>query len=131
MRKIKYSKDVDILLIELSDKPIDYAEEEGRIIIHFSKDGEPVLIEILDAKEFVLSSIASVIQEKEVALTLWGNKCLMSKSSLILLMSAFEKNTSLTLNCGKSIMPISLTEIDKFMGRKDPQDRLAHRPDCL
>jgi len=70
MRKIKYSKDVDILLIELSDKPIDYAEEEGRIIIHFSKDGEPVLIEILDAKEFVLSSIASVIQEKEVALTL-------------------------------------------------------------
>jgi len=70
MRKIKYSKDVDILLIELSDKLIDYAEEEGRIIIHFSKDGEPVLIEILDAKEFVLSSIASVIQEKEVALTL-------------------------------------------------------------
>jgi len=70
MRKIKYSKDVDILLIELSDKPIDYAKEEGRIIIHFSKDGEPVLIEILDAKEFVLSSIASVIQEKEVALTL-------------------------------------------------------------
>jgi len=41
------------------------------------------------------------------------------------------KNTSLTLNWGKSIMPISLTEIDKFMGRKDPQDRLAHRPDCL
>ena len=70
MRKIKYSKDVDVLLIELSDKPIDYAEEEGRIIIHFSKDGEPVLIEILDAKEFVLSSIASVIQEREVALTL-------------------------------------------------------------
>ena len=131
MRKIKYSKDVDILLIELSDKPIDYAEEEGRIIIHFSKDGEPVLIEILDAKEFVLSSIASVIQEKEVALTLWGNKCLMSKPSLPSLTDAFEKNTSLTLNCGKSIMPISLTEIDKFMGRKDPQDWLAHRPDCL
>ena len=70
MRKIKYSKDVDILLIELSDKPIDYTEEEGRIIIHFSKDGEPVLIEISDAKEFVLSSIATVIQEKEAALTL-------------------------------------------------------------
>ena len=32
------------------------------------------------------------------------------------------KNTSLTLNWGKSIMPISLTKIDKFMGRKDPQD---------
>jgi uncharacterized protein YuzE len=42
MRKIKYSKDVEALLIELSDKKIDYAEEEGQIIIHFSKDGEPV-----------------------------------------------------------------------------------------
>ena len=49
MRKIKYSKDVDAFLIELPDKQIDYAEEEGQIIIHFSKDGEPVLLEILDS----------------------------------------------------------------------------------
>ena len=70
MRKIKYSKDVDALLIELSDKPIDYAEEEeeGQIIIHFSPEGEPVLIEILDAKEFVLNTLSSVIKEKEVTI---------------------------------------------------------------
>jgi uncharacterized protein YuzE len=68
MRKIRYSKDVDALLIELSDKPIDYAEEEGRIIVHFTKEGEPVLLEILDAKNFILNSIASLLQEKEVAL---------------------------------------------------------------
>lgn len=68
MRKIKYSKDVDVLLIELSDKKIDYAEEEEQIIIHFSKDGEPVLLEILDAKDFVLNSLSSVIKEKEVAI---------------------------------------------------------------
>ena len=37
MRKVKYSKDVDALLIELSDKPIDYAEEAGQFIVHFSK----------------------------------------------------------------------------------------------
>ncbi len=49
MRKIKYSKDVDALLVELSDKQIDYAEEEGHVIIHFSKDGEPVFLEILDS----------------------------------------------------------------------------------
>ncbi len=67
MRRIRYSKDVDALLIELSDKPIDYAEE-GQIIIHFSKDGEPVLIEILDAKEFVLNTLSSVIKEKEVTI---------------------------------------------------------------
>ncbi|KFD40551.1 hypothetical protein HX99_01115 [Peptococcaceae bacterium SCADC1_2_3] len=68
MRKIKYSRDVDILLVELSDKPIGYAEEEGQIIIHFSKNGEPVLLEILDAKDFILNSLSSVIKEKEVAI---------------------------------------------------------------
>ncbi len=68
MRKIKYSKDVDALLIELSDKKIDHAEEEGQMIIHFSKDGEPVLLEILDAKDFVLNSLSSLMKEKEVAI---------------------------------------------------------------
>lgn len=68
MRKIRYSKDVDALLIELSDKPIDHAEEKGRFIIHFAVDGEPVLLEIFNAKEFVINSLTSVIEEKEVAL---------------------------------------------------------------
>jgi len=66
MRKIKYSKDVDAFLIELSDKPIYYAEEEGQVIVHFTKDGEPVLLEILDAREFVMNSLKSLLQEKEV-----------------------------------------------------------------
>jgi len=68
MRKIRYSKDVDALLIEFSDKKIDYAEEEGQMIIHFSKEGEPVLLEILDAKEFILSSLSSLEREREVAI---------------------------------------------------------------
>ena len=68
MRKIRYSKDVDALLVELSDGLIDYAEEEGQIIIHFNKNGEPVLLEILDAKDFLLNSTASVLREKEAAL---------------------------------------------------------------
>ena len=68
MRKIKYSKDVDAFLIELSDKPIYYAEEEGQVIVHFTKDGEPVLLEILDAREFVMNSLKSLLQEKEVTI---------------------------------------------------------------
>jgi uncharacterized protein YuzE len=68
MSKIKYSKDVDALLIQLSDKPIDFAEEEGQIIIHFSKDREPVLLEILDAKEFLMGLFSSFIEEKEVSI---------------------------------------------------------------
>ncbi|MCL6582147.1 MAG: DUF2283 domain-containing protein [bacterium] len=69
MSKIRYSKDIDALLIELSDKPIDHAEESGRFILHFAKDGEPVLLEILDAKEFVINSFTSVVEEREVAIS--------------------------------------------------------------
>lgn len=68
MRRIRYSKDLDALIIELSDKPIDHAEEEGQIIIHFSKDNEPVLMEIFDAKEFPLNSVTTLFREKEVVL---------------------------------------------------------------
>jgi len=68
MKKIKYSKDVDALIIELSDKPIDYAKEEGQIIIHFSKEGEPVLLEIFDAKDFIISSLSSLLKEEEVTI---------------------------------------------------------------
>ncbi len=68
MTKIKYSKDTDALLIELSDKKIDYAEESGQVIVHFAKNGEPVLLEILDARDFILNSLSSLVKEKEVML---------------------------------------------------------------
>jgi len=68
MKKISYSKDVDALLIELSDAPIVYAEDEGQIIIHFSAKDEPVLLEIFDARNFSLSMLESVLQEREVVL---------------------------------------------------------------
>ena len=68
MGRIKYSKDVDILVIELSKKKIDYAGESGQIIIHFTKKGEPVILEIQDARNFLLSSLSSMVKEKEVTL---------------------------------------------------------------
>lgn len=40
--KISYNREQDILMYEVSDEPIDYAEEVG-----------PVLMEILDASEFM------------------------------------------------------------------------------
>ena len=67
--KVKYSKDIDALLIELSDKKIDYAEDKGQIIIHYSNDGDPVLLEIFDAKDFVLGTLTSVVNEKEIELS--------------------------------------------------------------
>ena len=68
MSKIRYSKDVDALTVELSNEPIDYAEESGQFIVHFTKDGHPVLIEILNAKDFVLGSLSSLVRETEATL---------------------------------------------------------------
>ena len=66
--KIKYSRDVDILLVWFSDESFDYAEEADGIITHFNSDGKPVLLEIQGAKEFLLSSLTSLIKDEEVRL---------------------------------------------------------------
>lgn len=50
--KLKYNKTDDVLMIELNDKPIDYAEQNGDLIVHFSPKREAVLLEILDALQF-------------------------------------------------------------------------------
>ncbi|GET38535.1 DUF2283 domain-containing protein [Microseira wollei] len=53
MKRVRYSKDVDALLIELSNDAIAYAEDEGQVILHYSNDEKLVLIEILDFKQFI------------------------------------------------------------------------------
>lgn len=63
----KYSPDVDILMVSLGDGKFDYAEENEGVIVHYSKEGVPALLEILDAKEFVLNSLSSIVQNKEVS----------------------------------------------------------------
>lgn len=54
--KMSYEPEADILRIEISKKPIDYAKEMGDIIVHFSPEGLPVYLEILEAKKFFLKS---------------------------------------------------------------------------
>ncbi|MDP6549920.1 MAG: DUF2283 domain-containing protein [Dehalococcoidia bacterium] len=66
--KIKYSRDVDILLVELAPGPVDYAEETDGVITHFSADGKPLWLEIQGAREFLLSSLTSLVKEEEVRL---------------------------------------------------------------
>jgi len=51
-RKIKYYKEDDIMVITLSDEMFDYAEMENNFVVHYTKDGRPVRIEILDAAQF-------------------------------------------------------------------------------
>ncbi len=66
--RISYDKDVDILMIEISDEDIDYAEEAEPMIIHFSRNGKPVLIEILDESEFLaeITKISMKAKSKEL-----------------------------------------------------------------
>ena len=66
--KVKYSSDVDILMVWLSDDPFDYAEETDGLITHFSAAGKPVLLEIQGAKDFLLGSITSLFKDEEVRL---------------------------------------------------------------
>ena len=63
--KLSYSRDEDIMLLEVSSEEIDFAEEMGPIIVHFSKDRKPVLLEILDASEFISLATKSSIRAKD------------------------------------------------------------------
>ena len=51
--KIRYNRKEDILTLELSKAAIDHAEESGPLIAHFSTDDKLVLLEILEASDFL------------------------------------------------------------------------------
>ncbi|MGL5033351.1 MAG: DUF2283 domain-containing protein [Microcystaceae cyanobacterium] len=53
MKKISYNKDVDAILIELSNAPISYAEADGDVILHYSQDDQLILVEILDFRRLL------------------------------------------------------------------------------
>ena len=62
MKKISYSKDVDALLIEISNDAIAYAEEDDQVILHYSPDDKLVLVEILDFRRFMSKeSVAAML----------------------------------------------------------------------
>ena len=71
--EFRYSPDVDILLVKLGDGKFDYAEEKDGVIVHYDQDGVPGLVEIRDAKEFVLGSLASIMQHNN-----WGMESLIT-----------------------------------------------------
>lgn len=61
--KVKYNKEDDVLMIEFNNKPIDFAEQSGDVIAHFSPKNELVLLEVLDASDF-LKKTSSVFPTK-------------------------------------------------------------------
>ncbi|HEY4486309.1 MAG TPA: DUF2283 domain-containing protein [Candidatus Paceibacterota bacterium] len=64
--KISYEPEADVLMWKIAEKPIDYANEIGNIVVHFTKNNVPVLIEILEASKFLESSKNIVEKESKV-----------------------------------------------------------------
>ncbi len=56
----KYSQKDDILMLELSNKPIDYAEQSDNMIVHFSQQRKAVLLEVLEASKFLKQASKSL-----------------------------------------------------------------------
>ncbi|MCI0637248.1 MAG: DUF2283 domain-containing protein [Actinobacteria bacterium] len=46
---------------------VDHAEEAGPLILHYAPDGAIVLVEILDARAFVLGAVEGVIKGQATA----------------------------------------------------------------
>jgi hypothetical protein len=67
--KFRYDREVDILMLTLSDEAVDYASDIEGIIFHFTKDGDPVLLEIQGGSEFILGALQSLVKSgKEVTI---------------------------------------------------------------
>ena len=66
--KIKYSKEADILLIELRDgTPMDSIDLKEGVILHLDDEGLPLEIEILDASKIATLEDISVMTPLEAA----------------------------------------------------------------
>ncbi|MFZ5912463.1 MAG: DUF2283 domain-containing protein [Chloroflexota bacterium] len=65
--KINYNREEDILTIELDESAaIDHAEHTGSFIIHLSPEDQPVLLEILNASEFLAGMVKASIRAEPV-----------------------------------------------------------------
>lgn len=65
--KISYEPEADVLMWEISGKPIDFAKEIGNVVVHFTKNSIPVLIEILEASK-ILAKAKSLIKRNKLSI---------------------------------------------------------------
>ncbi len=65
--KISYEPEADVLIWEITDKPIDFAKEVGNIIVHFTKNNIPVLVEVLEASKF-LNKAKNLVKKGEISI---------------------------------------------------------------
>ena len=63
--KVSYNRKDDVLVYEVRGGRIDHAEEMGPMIVHFDRRGRPVLLEVLDASEFLAKSTKVAMKAQE------------------------------------------------------------------
>lgn len=66
--KVQYSKEDDILMIELTAKKVDDAYETENMIVHVDAYKEPVLLEIFHATNFLRTEAKALPKELKQAL---------------------------------------------------------------
>ena len=52
-KRISYSEDVDILMIQLSNKKVDDSYDTDDMIVQVDENGKPVIIEIFNGKKYL------------------------------------------------------------------------------
>ena len=71
--KIRYSRDDDVLMVEAAEGgAVDHAEQVGPFITHFDSEGRLLILEVLDASEFLSSLIKATVRGEEQELSLAG-----------------------------------------------------------
>lgn len=70
--KAHYDKKEDILMLTLSNKKIDDAYDVDNMIVQVDKEGEPVLIEIFNGKQFLQDLINAV--PKNIQKKIWSSE---------------------------------------------------------
>ena len=62
--KTSYNRKDDVLVYEVGEGTIDHAEEMGPIIVHFDEGGRPLVLEILDASDFITETTKVTMKSK-------------------------------------------------------------------
>lgn len=60
---VKYYKEDDLLAIRLSRRPFEVAEKVGQFVIHYDKNRNPVLLEILNASKILRQTSKALPEE--------------------------------------------------------------------
>lgn len=66
--KIRYDHEDDVLMIWFADgKVVDHAEQTGQSILHLTEQGEPILLEVLNASSFIVDLVQAAVRPIEAA----------------------------------------------------------------